>query len=352
MTSFQFSSTPEYPAIIGVGTYLPEDAVSNSQLIARTGIDSSDEDIQRLTGIRQRHIANGEFPSEMGAVAAKQAIGFAQIDRQQIGGLYVSTMTRDMVAPDTAVFIHQELGLREDSIAMDIGGICAGGVMSLYESANRLREDGRPVLAVGLGPMTPATDFSDRRSCILFGDGAGAFVVGNVADDSEGAYQPVFHFLTNPDPQAIFAPGPRQLMPEEPSEEGKIAMRGRQVAAHAVDMMPRAAIGAAKKAGLWLEYKDRIDWDQITAVVPHQANARLIERVGAVLKIPEEKVVITVDQHANTSAASVPLALAQAVKEGRFNPNGHNRILITAVGSGMVAGACIIDVRIPPDLTQ
>jgi 3-oxoacyl-[acyl-carrier-protein] synthase-3 len=124
-------------------------------------------------------------------------------------------------------------------------------------------------------------------------------------------------------------------------------MQGREVAAHAIDMMPRAAIGAAKKAGLFLDGKDRIDWDQITAVVPHQANARLIEKVGVALGIPEEKVVITVNEHANTSAASIPLALARAVQEGRFSPNGHNRVLMTAIGSGMVAGACIIDVRIP-----
>jgi 3-oxoacyl-[acyl-carrier-protein] synthase-3 len=332
MITLERLSIPENPAIIGVGAYLPADVVSNEELIRRTGMDSSDEAIQKLTGIEQRHMsAAGEFPSQMGAIAARQAIKSAGIDSQEIGGLYVSTMTRDMAAPDTAVFIHQQLGLREDSITMDIGGICAGGVMSLYETANRVREEGSPALAVGLGQMTPATDFTDRRSAILFGDG------------TENANRPVFHFLTKPDPKAIFVPGPCQLDPENPSQEGKIVMQGRRVAAHAVDMMSRAAIEAAKKARLYLEDKDRIDWDQIAAVVPHQANLRLIEKIGAALKAPEEKVVATVNKHANTSAASIPLALDQATKEGRFTPGEPNRIIVMAIGSGMVAAGGVVD---------
>lgn len=332
----------EFPAIIGVGSYLPTDVVSNEELIRRTGMDSSDAAIQRLTGIQQRHFCNGEFPSEMGVISAGRAIETAGIDSQDIDGIYVSTMTRDMPTPDTAVFMHQRLGLRENSMALDLGGICAGGVMAVYEASNRAHVERAHILAVGLGQMTPVTDFNDRRSGILFGDGAGAFVIGNV----RGANRPAFDFMTSPDPEAIHVAGPRYCE-DVPSVTGKITMQGRTVAGHAVNMMPRTAVGAAKKAGLYDEQQERIDWDEITAVIPHQANMRLIEKVGDVLEAPADKVIITVDQHGNTSAASIPLAMDQAYKEGRFDSKGPNRVLLTAVGAGMVAGSCIIDVRIP-----
>lgn len=338
--------TGEYPVIVGIGSYLPETVVSNEDLIQRTGMDSSDKAIQTLTGIKQRHFCGrDELPSDMGVIASRNAMESARIDPRLIGGLYVSTMTRDMPTPDTAVFMHERLGLPEDSITLDIGGICAGAVMALHEAANRTSADGRPTLAVGLGKMTPATNFGDRRSGILFGDGAGAFVVENRPD----AHRPTFHFLTAPHTDAIHVPGGGDRQPLQSPEDiaGKIAMQGRTVAGYATDLMPRAAVEAARKAGLYDDDKERIDWDQITAVVPHQANLRLIEKVGKKLEIPGEKVVVTVDQHGNTSAASIPLALDHAYREGRFDPQKRNRILLIAIGAGMVAGAGIFDLHIP-----
>jgi 3-oxoacyl-[acyl-carrier-protein] synthase-3 len=328
------------PVIIGVGSYLPSDVVTNDELIARTGMNSTDEDIRRLTGIGERRFSNGELPSELGIVAVKHALESANISPDEVGALYASTITRDMVAPDVAVIMHGKLGLPETSLAVDLGAACAGGVYALHAAVQCATAEGRPTIAVGLGKMTPVTNFSDRRSGILFGDGAGAFVVGN----RRGAQKPAFAFLTAPDVPAIHIPGQHEGLitadPEHPA--GKIAMQGRNVAAHATHLMPRAAITAAQKAGVYDERNDRIDWSQVT-LVPHQANGNLIERVGEALQAPKEKVVVTVDQHGNTSAASIPLALDHAIREGRFEPGKRHRLLFTTIGAGMVAGAAVME---------
>lgn len=331
------------PAIVGVGSFLPPDVVSNDELIARTGMDSSDADIRRLTGIGERHFSSGELPSELGIVAIHRALESAKISPTEIGALYASTITRDMVAPDVAVIMHGKLGLPETSLAVDLGAACAGGVYALHAAVQCTTSEGGPTIAVGLGKMTPITNFSDRRSGILFGDGAGAFIV----DDRPGAQKPAFAFLTAPDVPAIHIPGQHEgQLPADPDDlAGKIAMQGRVVAKHATDLMPRAAITAARKAGVYDERNDRIDWDQVT-LVPHQANGNLIERVGEALQAPTERVVVTVDQHGNTSAASIPLALDHAIQTGRFESGERHKLLFTAIGAGMVAGAAIMELNL------
>jgi 3-oxoacyl-[acyl-carrier-protein] synthase-3 len=331
------------PAIIGVGSYLPSDIVSNNELITRTGMNSSDADIRRLTGIAERRFSNGEPPSELGIMAIDRALKSANVSADEVGGLYASTITRDMIAPDVAVIMHGRLGLPEASLAVDLGAACAGSVYALYSAVQCAKAEGRPTIAVGLGKMTPITNFDDRRSGILFGDGAGAFIVDNRPDTKE----PAFAFLTAPDVPAIHIPGHDEGQPladradpEHPA--GKIAMQGRNVAKHATDLMPRAAVVAAKKAGVYDERNGRINWDEVT-FIPHQANGNLIKKVGEALQAPAEKVVVTVDQHGNTSAASIPLALDHAIQEGRFESGERHRLLFTAIGAGMVAGAAIME---------
>ncbi|MEK7153701.1 MAG: 3-oxoacyl-[acyl-carrier-protein] synthase III C-terminal domain-containing protein, partial [Patescibacteria group bacterium] len=245
----------------------------------------------------------------------------------------------DMVAPDVAVIMHGRLGLPEASLAVDLGAACAGSVYALHAAVQCTTAEGGPTIAVGLGKMTPITNFKDRRSGILFGDGAGAFIVDNRPDTQK----PAFAFLTAPDVPAIHIPGQNEgQLPADPEDPaGKIAMQGRIVADHATNLMPRVAIAAAKKAGVYDERNCRIDWDQVT-FIPHQANGKLIERVGEALQAPAEKVVVTVDLHGNTSAASIPLALDHAIQEGRFEPGKRHLLLFTAIGAGMVAGATIM----------
>src|SRR5882757_5123636 len=163
-----------FPAVVGVGAYLPADIVTNDELVARTSMDSSDADIRRLTQIEQRHFcAAGELPSAMGIIAVTRALESAQMSPADIGGMYVSAMAKDMLTPDTAVIMHGQLPeMSNNFLAVDLGAACAGGVVSLYEAVNRTRVEKTPTLAVGLGKMTGITDFGDRRSAILFGDGA------------------------------------------------------------------------------------------------------------------------------------------------------------------------------------
>jgi len=329
------------PAIIGIGSYLPSDIVTNDELITRTGMDSTDDDIRRLTGIHERRFANEELPSELGVVAVRRALASANISPDEIGAIYASTITKDkMAAPDVAVIMHGQLGLPEASMAVDLGAACAGIAYALHAAVQCTAAERKPTIAAGLGKMTPITNFNDRRSGIIFGDGSGALVVDNHPD----AKKPAFAFLTVPNVPAIYIPDKHdgQLPNGQECPAGKIAMQGRMVAEHAVDLMPRAAILAAKKAGVYDERNCRIDWDRVT-LIPHQANGNLIQKVGDALQAPSEKVVVTVGQHGNTSAASVPLAIDHAVKEGRFEPGKPHTLLVTTLGAGMVSGAFAAD---------
>lgn len=338
-----------HPAIVGIGSVLGKECVTNDQLIKKTGMDSSDEKIQELTGIRQRHFAGDVPPSALGTTAADRAMRSAGISVEQVSGIYASKITGEVTSPDTAVLIHDKLGLRRNSLAVDMGGACAGSVITLNSAANRTRETGEPTLSVGLGKMTPITNFDDRRSGILFGDGAGAFVVANKDD----TLAPAFEFFTVPDPKAIYVPGDGDRQPWQNDEDpyGKIAMQGKIVGGHAVDLMPEAARAAAQRAGIFDYHRDRIDWKQVAAVVPHQANGNLIKKVGKALHVPKEKVVVTVGDHGNTSAASIPLAFDRAHQEGMFDSPGRQIVLFTAIGAGMEAGAGVMEVKIPPQRT-
>jgi len=316
--------------IIGTGRYLPVHVVTNDELAKR--VDTSDEWIRTRTGIHQRHVAAaGEQTSDLAHMASKEALAAASLGPEDIDLIIVATTTPDMIFPATACALQAKLGIRRGS-AFDVQAVCSGFVYALAIADLMIdRGMAQRALVVGAEIYSRILDWNDRGTCVLFGDGAGAVVLragegsGSIADRgvltthlySDGQYY-----------KLLYVDGG----PSATQSTGHLRMEGREVFRHAVVKMGEAvdaAIGAMGISG-----RD-LDW-----LVPHQANLRIIHSMGQRLHLPVEKVIVTVDRHANTSAASIPLALAEASGDGRIRP-GH-LVLLEAMGGGFTWGSALI----------
>ncbi|UPK24266.1 beta-ketoacyl-ACP synthase III [Bradyrhizobium sp. 195] len=317
--------------VLGCGSYLPEQVVTNAQLAAR--IDTSDEWIVQRTGIRERHIAaEGEFTSHLAIKAAQAALSDAGMDAQSIDLIVLATSTPDNTFPATAVAVQHALGINHGA-AFDLQAVCSGFVFALATADNFLRTGAfKRALVIGAETFSRILDWNDRGTCVLFGDGAGAVVLeaqaqpGNAATD-RGVV--TTHLRSDGRHKAkLFVDGG----PSSTQTVGHLRMEGREVFKHAVGMITDVIVDAFQATGLNAE---TIDW-----FVPHQANKRIIDASAHKLHISPEKVVLTVDRHGNTSAASIPLALSVARKDGRIKKG--DVVLLEAMGGGFTWGSALV----------
>lgn len=317
--------------VLGCGSYLPEQVVTNAQLAAR--IDTSDEWIVQRTGIRERHIAaEGEFTSHLAIKAAQAALTDAGVDAQSIDLIVLATSTPDNTFPATAVAVQHGLGINHGA-AFDLQAVCSGFVFALATADNFLRTGAfKRALVIGAETFSRILDWNDRGTCVLFGDGAGAVVLeaesqpGNAATD-RGIV--TTHLRSDGRHKAkLFVDGG----PSSTQTVGHLRMEGREVFKHAVGMITDVIVDAFQATGL---NADSIDW-----FVPHQANKRIIDASAHKLHIAPEKVVLTVDRHGNTSAASIPLALSVARKDGRIKRG--DMVLLEAMGGGFTWGSAMV----------
>jgi len=311
--------------ILGTGGYLPEKVLTNRDL--ESLVDTSDEWIVSRTGIRQRHIAgDDEATSDLALKASRRAIEAAAIAPEDIGLIIVATTTPDMVFPSTACILQAKLGLKR-SAAFDVQAVCSGFVYAL-STADALIRAGqyRHALVVGAEAYSRILDWSDRGTCVLFGDGAGAVVLG--AADRPGILSSHLH-ADGRHADSLCVPG--NVNRGRISGRPMLRMDGSAVFRFAVRALEEVVLEGLAANGL---PKSAIDW-----LVPHQANVRIIQATARKLDLPMEKVVVTVDRHANTSAASIPLALDEAVRDGRIRP-GH-LVVMEGVGGGFTWGAVL-----------
>ncbi|AWM01632.1 beta-ketoacyl-ACP synthase III [Bradyrhizobium amphicarpaeae] len=317
--------------VLGCGSYLPEQVVTNAQLAAR--IDTSDEWIVQRTGIRERHIAGeGEFTSHLAIKAAQAALTDAGLDAQSIDLIVLATSTPDNTFPATAVAVQHGLGINHGA-AFDLQAVCSGFVFALATADNFLRTGAfKRALVIGAETFSRILDWTDRGTCVLFGDGAGAVVLEAQEQPGKAATDRgivTTHLRSDGRHKAkLFVDGG----PSSTQTVGHLRMEGREVFKHAVGMITDVIVDAFEATGL---NADSIDW-----FVPHQANKRIIDASAHKLHIAPEKVVLTVDRHGNTSAASIPLALSAARKDGRIKRG--DMVLMEAMGGGFTWGSAMV----------
>ncbi len=315
-----------FARIAGTGSYLPERCVTNNDLAKI--VDTSDEWIVSRTGIRERHYAaDDQNASDLALIAAQRAMKAARVDANDIDLIIVATSTPDMVFPSTACILQDKLGVKE-AIAFDIQAVCAGFVYALATAEKFIRTGGaKCALVIGSEIFSRIMNWQDRSTCVLFGDGAGAVVLK--ASTEPGILSTHLH-ADGSHRHALCAPGT--------VENGKVrgspllAMEGSAVYKFAVKAFEDVAWEALHANGL---QPDEIDW-----FICHQANQRIIMHAAKKLAMPDEKVVLTVDRHGNTSAASIPLALDVSVREGKIKPG--QMVLMAALGGGFAWGAALV----------
>jgi 3-oxoacyl-[acyl-carrier-protein] synthase-3 len=315
--------------IIGTGSALPEKRVSNAELSER--VDTTDEWIVERTGIRFRHIAGPhETTGTLALDSAKAALAAAGVTAQDIDLIVLATATPDQTFPSTATRVQAALGI-DDCVAFDVAAVCSGFLYALQVADSMLRAGAhRRALVIGAETFSRILDWEDRTTCVLFGDGAGAIVLEAQESADEGA-RGVLATRLHADGrhnELLYVDGG----PSTTGTVGKLRMKGREVFRHAVINL--AAVMDEALSAIGLGIKD-IDW-----VVPHQANARILDATARKLHLSPEKVIVTVDQHANTSAASVPLALDTAVRDGRIKEG--DLIVLEAMGGGFTWGAAVV----------
>jgi 3-oxoacyl-[acyl-carrier-protein] synthase-3 len=317
--------------ILGCGAYLPEKVLSNEELAAT--VDTTDEWIVQRTGIRQRHIAaDGELTSDLGIAAAKAALSAAHVDAQTIDLIVVATSTPDNTFPASAVSVQTGLGLTRGA-AFDLQAVCSGFVYGMATVDALLRTGTyKRALLIGSETFSRILDWSDRTTCVLFGDGAGAIVLEAQQQPSsmhEGRGILTAHLRSDGRHKSkLYVDGG----PSSTQTVGHLRMEGRAVFKHAVAMITDVIEDAFRATGYTAA---DIDW-----FVPHQANKRIIDDSALKLGIPPEKVVTTVGQHGNTSAASIPLALNVAIKDGRIKKG--DLVLLEAMGGGFTWGSALV----------
>jgi 3-oxoacyl-[acyl-carrier-protein] synthase-3 len=322
--------TDKLSIIRSVGAYLPAHVLTNDEL-AKT-VDTSDEWIVQRTGIRQRHIAaEGEFSSDLAAHAGRKALENAGLTIDDIDLIIVATATPDMTFPATAAVVQQKLGMHHGS-AFDLQAVCSGFVFAVATADSYLKNGlAKRALVIGAETFSRILDWNDRATCVLFGDGAGAAILELGKEGAGGQQRGILTSSLRSDGHhwnKLYVDGG----PSSTQSVGHLRMEGREVYKHAVGMITDVITDVLEKSGYGI---DDLDW-----FVPHQANKRIIDASGHKLGIPPEKVVITVDRHANTSAASVPLALNTAVSDGRIKRG--DLVMIEAMGGGFTWGASLI----------
>jgi 3-oxoacyl-[acyl-carrier-protein] synthase-3 len=315
-----------YSRILGTGSYLPPNLVSNTKLAER--VDTSDEWIVSRTGIQARHLASpDEKTSDLALRAAEAAIAASGIDRLDIDLIIVATTTPDMVFPSTACLLQEKLGIH-GCAAFDVQAVCAGFMYALVTANNYIQTGmAKNALVVGAEVFSRLLDWDDRGTCVLFGDGAGAVVLG--ASDQPGIMQAS---LAADGRYAKILNVPAQIADGKIQGQPFVHMDGPAVFKFAVKALSEIATKTLTQAGV---EKDQLDW-----LVPHQANLRIIESTARHLGLPMERVVVTLPQHGNTSAASIPLALDAAVRDGRIQ-RGH-KVLLEGIGGGFSWGAVLL----------
>ncbi|ANC86903.1 beta-ketoacyl-ACP synthase III [Sphingomonas sp. NIC1] len=315
--------------VLGTGSALPEQRVSNADLAER--LDTSDEWIVERTGIRFRHIAGPhETTSTLAAAACRAALESAGITAQDIDLIVLATATPDQTFPATATKVQAMLGI-DDCVAFDVAAVCSGFLYAVQVADSMLRTGvHRRALVIGAETFSRILDWEDRTTAVLFGDGAGAIVLEGQESEAEGG-RGILATRLHADGrhnELLYVDGG----PSTTGTVGKLRMKGREVFRHAVVNLASVLQESLDIAGLT---PSAVDW-----VVPHQANARILEATSRKLGLPAEKVVVTVDRHANTSAASVPLALDTATRDGRIQPG--QIVVLEAMGGGFTWGAAVL----------
>jgi len=316
--------------VLGCGSYLPERILTNAELASR--IDTSDEWIVQRTGIRERHVAaEGEFTSHLAIKAARAALHHARLDAQAIDLIVLATSTPDNTFPATAVAVQDGLGIHHGA-AFDLQAVCSGFVFALATADNFLRAGAyKRALVIGAETFSRILDWNDRGTCVLFGDGAGAVVLEAQTEPGKSSDRGVLTTHLRSDGRhksKLYVDGG----PSSTQTVGLLRMEGREVFKHAVGMITDVIVDAFNATGVTA---DDIDW-----FIPHQANKRIIDASANKLHIAPQKVVLTVDLHGNTSAASIPLALAVAVKDGRVKKG--DLLLLEAMGGGFTWGSALV----------
>lgn len=317
---------------VGIGHYLPERVVPNAEFEAMEGLDTSDEWIRARSGIERRHFAaEGETTSQMAIQAARAALEHAGLEADDIDAIIVATSTPDLTFPSVATMVQAGLGMTR-GYAFDVQAVCAGFVFAL-SNANALIVSGQAsrVLVIGAETFSRLMDWTDRATCVLFGDGAGALIVeardgAGTSDDAGILAVDLNSDGTHRD--LLYVDGGVSAT----QSTGVLKMEGKEVFRHAVDKLAKTAITCLERAGVTAA---DVDW-----VVPHQANLRIITGTVRKFGLPMEKVIVTVQDHGNTSAASIPLAMSVGVQDGRIKP-GH--LLVTeAIGGGLAWGSVVM----------
>ncbi|GBR07450.1 ketoacyl-ACP synthase III [Asaia siamensis] len=309
--------------LTGFGSYLPKRVVTNAELAER--IDTSDEWIRTRTGIAQRHIAGeGETAVSMASAAAQAALAYAGVSAESVDAVIVATATPDQGFPATAVRVQAALGMNR-GFAFDMTAACSGFVFALSTAEAFIRSNqAKKVLVIGTEIYSRIVNWEDRTTCVLFGDGAGAVLV-EASDDTDAGILSTHLHSDGAHGDLLYVDGPT-------TEKPVLHMQGRDVFRHAVAKLSAVVDEALTANGLAAE--------DIAWLVPHQANLRIIEGMAKKLDLPLDRVVVTVDRHANTSAASIPLALDEAVRDGRIKKG--DLVLLEALGGGLTWGSALV----------
>ena len=325
-------SAPRYSRITGTGSYLPPNRLTNEALAAQLaldGVETSDQWIVERTGIKARHFAAPDVvSSDLALVAAKRALEAADVDAANIDLIIVATSTPDMVFPSTACLLQQKLGVH-GCAAFDVQAVCAGFVYALTVADSMIRTGAaRKALVVGAEVFSRILDFKDRTTCVLFGDGAGAVVLE--ASDTPGILASELH-ADGRYVDILCVPG--TVSGGKVIGDPLLKMDGPAVFKLAVGVLEDVARSVLEKAGRTTE---DLDW-----LIPHQANIRIMQGTAKRMKLSMDKLIITVHEHGNTSAASVPLALDESVRNGKIKPG--DTVLLEGVGGGFTWGAVLLD---------
>ena len=316
--------------IIGHGHYLPAKVLTNDDLAKI--VDTNDEWISTRTGIKQRHIVENELTSDMAYGAAERALKVAGIKADEIELVVVATLTPDNTTPAVASRLGGRLGIKAGAPTFDISAACSGFVYALTMADNMIRlGQVKTALVIGAESLSKVTDWTDRNTCVLFGDGAGAVVLR--ASEGEGSEKDSGILATR-----IFSDGSHydslKTLGGVSSTQcsGFLHMDGKEVFKYAINSLSEAAETVMSMAGV---NSSDIDW-----LLPHQANIRIINGVGQKLGLPEEKVIVTVSKHGNTSAASIPLALSESMEAGKIKKG--DLVVLTAMGAGFTWGGALV----------
>jgi len=320
-----------YSKIISTGAYVPQRIVKNDELSKMA--ETSDEWITSRTGIKQRRISSGEKTYQIAAKAAIEAIKNAGIDKKEIDMIILATITPDFFMPSTANLVQAELGL-VDIPSFDIAAGCTGFIYGLQVADQFIRsKQSKTILVIGVEVLSKVVDWSDRNTCVLFGDGAGAVILKSSSQEGiictyTGSQGDLRELLTLP---AVPLKNPFLHVQNNNEKPSNISMKGKEVFKFAIRIMIKSISQVLNKSNLFI--------DDIDYIIPHQANIRIIDHVARELKVEREKFIINLDRFGNTSSASIPLALDEAHKKKIFCPG--NRVIMVAFGGGLTWGAAL-----------